>query len=997
MSSDFDLGFVLPDQPDEDDIRASLEDVRTTLEQFQELLEGSLSKSIQEAASLLDKLGADSLEGPVTGITDIGGFETKLRRKLATRLAVSAEQPVQLLTRLIQQVNHGLVLESLSSEQRAKLAEVTAVIPAADPQVGGDVNMPRLSAEIFGGGEIEQEATERTEREESREPIGIVDPGTGGGVIGDEGALHPPALPPSFPPPGGDDDIAIGDPLFPPPPGETTPPLPPPGTPPVTPLPPVLPEPGQPGEPPQQPGQPPDDEQPQPPTCPPQQPTCPAPIVQVVGVPCPPSIILPDDPDQQPEPDDGQITPLPTAPPGPPENQYCDPRTYEIVNEVNPVPPGLNQQGPITDLFFGRRFDLPGWIQGKKRAAARTRLIFANIVPSLQVWWGTFVLRWDQFVLMVAGAPGCKNPIFIGTQVWRGVLGFLGIFLGPAVAKFDRILAYRGDSFCPVEFPDEQEALNAFFRGTIDESLLKLWVEQNNHCWEPYKFVVDAAMNKIEPLFAIQAWRRKLLTDDEFKGQVRKAGITDEKMVTMFEQMAIFIPPVTDLVRFMVRDVEDPAIVDRFGLDDSFDAKWQAQIKEWGEFQGIEPDVAKRYWRAHWRLPSPTQLFDMFHRSRGKKKDDPLFTSREMVKTALEQGDLLPFWVDRMIDTTFRRLSRVDARRAFETGALTEAQLREQFTIIGYTDESVDALVLWASINKTRIVGKLPEVRLFRDGLTTRDRAAERLRQTLLTPDDINRVLDIAELQGRKPEIRRCINALRKRFLSGELDEAEIRRRLKGLGLPPRRISTIMEALECEAESKGKEFSAAQLCKFLDLGVLTPEEFLQRLQKVGWTEPDAMRILIECRSRLGEKAARQAAAAARREAAAIAKDEREREKLARRIKRSQDTAEKNLAKAERAQANRERLLQKAAARLAQKLEIGIEFAADCIQGVWQVLTTDTVLTTSERVQTIVLTVEKTKPTSCEDFRRMAILLGEALERFEELTDEIIERALEGVS
>ena len=55
------------------------------------------------------------------------------------------------------------------------------------------------------------------------------------------------------------------------------------------------------------------------------------------------------------------------------------------------------------------------------------------------------------------------------------------------------------------------------------------------------------------------------------------------------------------------------------------------------------------------------------------------------------------------------------------------------------------------------------------------------------------------------------------------------------------------------------------------------------------------------------------------------------------------------------------------------------------------------LTTSERVQTIVLAVEKTKPEDCEDFRRMAILLGEALERFEELTDEIIERALQGVS
>lgn len=1004
-----DFQVDIDDSPEEIDgrLRERLEQVSASLAILEAKIPVLISAQLSEANDGVAGIIGRLMEPAATRIESAAALETQFANQLAGRLSMVGAASGEMFAGLLQKFPAPGVKFRVNPAQLAALRALDARIVPGEAAAISDVALPLVrvlspDVPIFPGplpGPIECDEFGDCQILIPLPPDGLpgfppVD-GRPPGVPGDgDGLPIPVPIPPGGPPPGTPPIAVPVPPGLPPGP---TPPPPFPGQPPVgVPPPIILPPPGQPPFPPLPPGQPPICIPGQPPTsqCPDPPPVCPPPCPppSVVVVPCPP-----DDGDGQRPPGLPRIDDDPLIIPGEPGIRevpaQCELDAYDPANIQPPDMSVIDPFHPFQTLWYGASFNLEEhiitqWQRFNQRSRAglfRNIFDLGRVIAFSRASTGKIIIRIDQFVTSMVRSTGCTSPQFIGLILLKGLASFFGLFISGALSKFIRFLGYQTDSLCPIDFPDEVEATEAFIRGEIDERILRIWVEQNNHCWEPYRLIVAARMNRIEPLLAMQAWRRKILTDEQFDEQVRRAGFTDPWLAEMFEKLSVFVPPITDVVRFMVRDVEDPDIVEDFGLDFEFDKKWTGKSKEFGEFQGIDDETALRYWRAHWRLPSPTQLFEMFHRSRAKPEGDPLITTLDQVTTALQQDDILPFWIPRLIDTTFARLSRVDARRAFETGAIDEAALRRNFTKIGYEDADVDALVRWAQINKTRVVMGLPEMRLFRDGVLSRDAARVRLEETLLTPDEINNILNLIELRGSIRPLRRCVRAIRKRFLTGDLTVVEARVELFEAGMALVAIDKTIASFECEARARGKEFGASQLCKFLEEGTITNAEFVARLERLGWTEPDAMRILVSCATKINEKRRREAEKLAKQEAAALEKEKREMERERKQIERERATAAKNLARAARAKDNREKLLQRSSSRLSKDAEVSIEGATACISGVWTELTADTVLTADERVQTIVLAVEKLKPTSCDDFRLKALALGEALERFEEVT------------
>lgn len=714
---------------------------------------------------------------------------------------------------------------------------------------------------------------------------------------------------------------------------------------------------------------------------------CPPPPAPTINIPpCPDVTVIPP---QEEQPDTPSL-PLPVASVPTPDRKFCNIDTYDTGVEIDVVPSGIGQAHPIIDFFYGSGFNLDQWIIDNDARANRGFNPVNRGIGWLRSVGGRFVKRYDQVVTAVANSSGCQSPIFIGTIIWRGVLSAVGILFSGAVVKLDQILKYRGDAFCPVEFPDENEATEAFVRGRIDEKTYKLWVEQNNHCWEPWKKMTDSRMNRVEPLMALQMWKRGFIDDTEFANQIRKGGYTEESLTKAFKDLGIFIPPITDLIRFMVRDVEDEAINTKFGLEDEFPEKWLGKTREWGEQQGIQPEVALNYWKAHWRIPSPTQLYEMFHRTRHLPDGDKLKTTLADVETALKQDDVLPFWVPKLINAAFRRPSERNVRRAFEVGAMTEEDVRINFQKLGLEDDIIEDLIRWANINKTKVILNTPEMRLFRDGLISEGEVGSILRDTLLPPGDINKLIRIAKLQGNKRFITRCETALRRRFLTGEIEEGTVRAELINIGVPIERLDKIIQSYDCEKRALGKQPPTSMLCTWLEQGSIGSQEFVTRLERVGWTNDDAMRILVSCTRKINEKIAREAKRMADAEKRALEKEQREMDAERRKLAASQKTAARQREKAERAKRNRDKLIQRTIARFSEQAELDVDTAGACVLGVERTLAADTLLTIDERIQTVVLAVEKTKPKTCNELKVAADALANQLLEFGEITEEFLE-------
>lgn len=720
---------------------------------------------------------------------------------------------------------------------------------------------------------------------------------------------------------------------------------------------------------------------------------------------CPPPVVnCPDPPDvnvvvQSPSPVDpqNQQQPVevvyPVAPP--PEilegDNFCGIHAYEIREEIDSGGTWFALDRPIVSMLYGPNFSIDAAILQQDAIANRPWSVFPidKVTAQIKRDWLRFVKRWNDLVVAFSRASGCTSPIFLGAVLWRGILSTVSILFSGAVEKLDRILKYKTDSRCPVEFPNYDEATEAYIRGTIDEHTYRIWLEQNNHCWEPWQKMTEARTNRVEPLMALQLLKRGFIDEAEFERQVRKAGFTEDKYTDAFRNLGDFVPPITDLVRFMVRDVEDEDLVERFGLTDEFEDKWRGASREWGEQQGITQEAAESYWKAHWRIPSATQLYDMFHRTRHLPDDDPLKTSLNDVETALKQDDMLPYWVPKLINSTYRLLSRVDARRAYETGAIDDEQLRILFTKLGYEESAIDALLRWARINKINVVLNRPEVKLFRDGLYDEAKVRAVLAETKLSDAEISHVIELASLQQRKQYMSRCVNAIRERYLTGELSRLQARIALEDFGLSPLATINTMDAFDCERTASGRQPPTSMLCQWLGDGSITPQELIDRLVKIGWSQDDAFRILGNCTRGIAQKTAREAERLAKEQQRAEEKAQRERQAEERQRERARQNAAKQLQKAERLKSNRDKLIQRTIARFSESAELDLDTATACVLSLERQLAADTLLGIDERIQTVVLTVEKIKPTTCEELKASAQILADALLEFGQITDDFI--------
>ena len=182
------------------------------------------------------------------------------------------------------------------------------------------------------------------------------------------------------------------------------------------------------------------------------------------------------------------------------------------------------------------------------------------------------------------------------------------------------------------------------------------------------------------PPFAMlrDGFLRGLLPESQHDSWLGRNGFNDSNIAL---QKALYdqIPGPSDLVRMGVREVFTPEIAERFGQFQDF----PPAFGEWMAKQGFTQEWARNFWGAHWDLPSTTQGFEMFHRD---VIDQP---ELELLLRAL---DVMPYWRDRLIDISYRVISRVDVRRMYAEGVFDRGQVLRVYLDLGYRPEDAEDL-----------------------------------------------------------------------------------------------------------------------------------------------------------------------------------------------------------------------------------------------------------------------------------------------------------------
>lgn len=210
----------------------------------------------------------------------------------------------------------------------------------------------------------------------------------------------------------------------------------------------------------------------------------------------------------------------------------------------------------------------------------------------------------------------------------------------------------------------------------------------------PDAFAADAALVGLSSVRAGQYWAAhwelpsyEQLAQMLFRTNLGAAGFSNALKALDYaptwreklETIARPIPPLSDMIRFAVRDVYTPSTVARFGLNDDFPSEFATQAA----LHGMEPPYPQQYWAAHWRLPSALQGYRMLWRGEITPAD---------LDVLLKALDYPPFWRSKLANIGHLVPGRIDLKRMLKHDILTREQVKAGYIKLGYVPADAESL-----------------------------------------------------------------------------------------------------------------------------------------------------------------------------------------------------------------------------------------------------------------------------------------------------------------
>lgn len=371
---------------------------------------------------------------------------------------------------------------------------------------------------------------------------------------------------------------------------------------------------------------------------------------------------------------------------------------------------------------------------------------------------------------------------------------------------------------------------------------------------------------------AIQLYLRKEITLDVLYVRLRELGVLEQQYKNEYLKLAEFIPPYSDIIRMMARDSADEQVAQQYNYDKDFDLKYNAQLRQWSESQGIDPKVAQYLWRAHWQIPSNTQLYEMMFRLRpdrpevqqyneqvaawlnggqiGDPPAKPLIFTPEDVQKAIEVNDMAPAFVPGLMQVAYRPLTRIDAQRAFEIGVFNSDQLYHAMRNGGYNEQDAKTLVGFYTQQKARRNANATGVwsirkilNEYKKGTITYNAATQLLAPLIPTGQEIALALTGADQEVKSEVVAHDIKRWRKAYFTGSINATIAEENLVALGMDQSRVADLIAMWDSDRLGRYKEPTVTLIRKWAMVGIITAEDMYVRLLGLGYSDIDAKRIV----------------------------------------------------------------------------------------------------------------------------------------------------------
>jgi len=255
------------------------------------------------------------------------------------------------------------------------------------------------------------------------------------------------------------------------------------------------------------------------------------------------------------------------------------------------------------------------------------------------------------------------------------------------------------------------------------------------------------------------------------------------------------------------------------------------------------------YWKAHWELPSPTQVYEMLHRLnpdvlkvRGDAyremglELDKLQTTKETVEFYLKQADYDKRWRQRLLAISYNPLTRVDLRRIYELGLIDDNELLARLMEVGYTKKDAKLMLEFYKTfrqEEARTFAKTEIKYLLYYGIINETEAKVALERLGYTEEDAKTMIELWKLKLAEKDMRETQRYVRDAYALGLITREEAERLLKEAGLSEKVIAVVLSKEDMRRLKSQKLPSPTTVVKWLKLGIITKDVARELLKRIN--------------------------------------------------------------------------------------------------------------------------------------------------------------------
>lgn len=477
-------------------------------------------------------------------------------------------------------------------------------------------------------------------------------------------------------------------------------------------------------------------------------------------------------------------------------------------------------------LIGGAVGALPGWMQ-----------------PVAQVMVGLLVGQFRTAWSAAAQVAGCTSPLFPAIAGMRSLVGFVEHWIGAPFPEAMNHLDQIAGQICPTGIPSVAEADRAWYVGAIDDASWRCWVRANGVRDDLQRIVRTAGEPRPSPDQMYAYTLRKGIPTDQSLDYLKWAGVSEWQTWDAIVELARYVPGPGDLVRFMVRDVFDESVVEKYQYDEEFNSKFSGRAVEWARSQGMTAEQFKYYWRAHWQLPSPGQGYTMIHRLRKGVVPDELVTDEATIAQLLEVNDYPKYWRDRLIAISYHPITRIDARRSYFIGSLNDDELVSAMMDLGYSERNARKMLNFWQLDRIEWLLNRPLSRAYMKGELSDSELSDWIATLNLAPKTLVLFAGRLDIQSKLVQRRGTLRAIKTRVVRGITDWIDAQQELIQMGYRAARSSQLAQAWDEERKARGKYPAANQLCRMYAKGIIDVGTYSEALLRLGYDAVDVQRIM----------------------------------------------------------------------------------------------------------------------------------------------------------